>query len=304
MLTVHSFLRGIYNFLKNVSKKSYRTCTIISTGTAVLCIISLNSNEFSGSGKNKVVRFEKASTNSSEDENDEEIDAKAKVQFDVAGLLITTQSLEDYFLQNRKMTGTQGLKNAVASMKQKKEEVEARYKVCIGNGAIPVRAEHESDVSAVSAQACDTGAQVEKESVLALPQPAIQLSEEERDVLLRIVEAEAGGEDMTGKILVANVILNRVNNDAFPDTVKGVVFQKSGGSVQFSPVADGRYYRVSVSEETREAVSRTLAGENPSQGALYFSARSDADPSNMSWFDRNLKWLFEYGGHEFYTLKD
>lgn len=128
----------------------------------------------------------------------------------------------------------------------------------------------------------------------------IELSSEEIEVLQRIVEAEATGEDMKGKMLVANVILNRVNNKDFPDTVKGVVFQRDGHTYQFSPIKDGRYYSVKISESTQKAVRRVLNGEDYSHGALYFSARIRADKNSMSWFDRHLKFLFKYGGHEFF----
>ena len=128
----------------------------------------------------------------------------------------------------------------------------------------------------------------------------IQLSQKDKEVLLRIVEAEATGEDITGKMLVANVILNRVNSDKFPDSVETVVFQKSGSKYQFSPIRDGRYYRVSISETTEEAVERVLYGEDRSQGALYFMSRRQANQSNVRWFDRSLTWIMEYGTHEFY----
>ena len=49
---------------------------------------------------------------------------------------------------------------------------------------------------------------------------AYELCEEDYDILLRIVEAEASGEDEEGKLLVANVVLNRMNSEAFPDTVR------------------------------------------------------------------------------------
>ena len=129
---------------------------------------------------------------------------------------------------------------------------------------------------------------------------AYYLSEEDLNVLLRIVEAEAGGEDIDGKLLVANVVLNRVDDEAFPDTVKEVVFQREKGVTQFSPVANGSYYTVSISEETVEAVERALMGEDNSQGALYFAARKYADCDRMRWFDENLTFLFQHGGHEFF----
>lgn len=122
----------------------------------------------------------------------------------------------------------------------------------------------------------------------------------DRRVLERIVEAEAGGESMKGKILVANVILNRVKSGQFPDTVKGVVFAHSGKCYQFSPIADGRYYDVNISKETQAAVKKAMNGEDESKGALYFMERSYADSSNVTWFDTALTKLFRYGCHEFY----
>ena len=120
------------------------------------------------------------------------------------------------------------------------------------------------------------------------------------EALLRIVEAEAGCEDEEGKLLVANVVLNRVNHKSFPDTVTEVILQKENGVTQFSPVANGRYYRVEVSEETISAVGRALTGEDISEGALYFAARKYADSDKMKWFDENLTFLFSHGGHEFF----
>ena len=54
-------------------------------------------------------------------------------------------------------------------------------------------------------------------------------------MLLRIVQAEAGICDDKGKILVANVIINRVKSSRFPGNVRDVVYQRS----QFSPVSNG-----------------------------------------------------------------
>lgn len=126
------------------------------------------------------------------------------------------------------------------------------------------------------------------------------ISEADYEALLKIVEAEAGSEDETGKLLVANVVLNRVNSDAFPDTVEEVVYQRQGGRAQFSPVGNGSIKGIVASEETVAAVERALSGEDVSEGALYFASRRAADPENMQWFDRCLTRLFAYGGHEFF----
>ena len=120
------------------------------------------------------------------------------------------------------------------------------------------------------------------------------------EILERIVEAEAGGEDDDGKLLVANVVLNRVQDESFPDTIGEVVFQRSNGVTQFSPVASGSYYKVEVSEASKKAVERALQGEDISEGALYFAARRYADQKSMRWFDEKLVFLFQHGGHEFF----
>ncbi len=119
---------------------------------------------------------------------------------------------------------------------------------------------------------------------------------QERKILERIVEAEAGGQDLKGRILVANVILNRVKSKHFPNTVEKVVFAHR----QFSPISNGSYYRVSVSEKTEKAVQKALNGVDYSNGALYFMCRKASDPANVRWFDRDLTKVKEYGCHEFF----
>lgn len=130
---------------------------------------------------------------------------------------------------------------------------------------------------------------------------AIFLDEESTEILCRIVEAEAGSEDEKGRMLIANVVMNRVESSRFPNTVKGVVFQRGGGVYQFSPVANGSYYRVKISDETRAAVEKVLQGQDESQGALYFVNRRAANAGNMRWFDTKCTRLFTYGRHEFFS---
>lgn len=131
-----------------------------------------------------------------------------------------------------------------------------------------------------------------------VPQTVISYSEEDYSNLLKIVEAEATGGDVLSKIMVANVIINRVKNTCFPNTVTDVVFQ--GNGEQFSPVADGRFYTVTVTDSTVEAVNRALMGEDYSQGALFFAAVHCVTPD--CWHVNNLTRLFEYGGHIYFTF--
>lgn len=128
----------------------------------------------------------------------------------------------------------------------------------------------------------------------------IELDQKSKEILYRIVEAEAGCEDQEGKMLVARVILNRIENSNFPNTVEKVVYAKKANVYQFSPVKNGRIDSVTVSTETKEAVEKVLNGEDISKGALYFMARKYSNPLAIKWFDSSLTYLFTHGSHEFY----
>lgn len=127
-----------------------------------------------------------------------------------------------------------------------------------------------------------------------------QMSSEEYDTLLHIVEAEATGGDLMSKMIVAGVVLNRVKDSYFPDTIYEVVWQED----QFQPTADGRIYSCTVTQSTIDAVERVLQGEDYSQGALFFFARNSSASDSVDWFDSSLIPIFEYGGHEYFTFRE
>lgn len=121
------------------------------------------------------------------------------------------------------------------------------------------------------------------------------ISGDDYEYLLRIVEAEAGGEGLKGKILVANVIFNRYDTGNYKN-VKAVIFEPG----QFSPVSSGRIYSVSISTETKEAVQQVLDGTDYSSGALYFLNPRTSNKNSKRWFDNHLNYLFTYKNHAFY----
>lgn len=65
---------------------------------------------------------------------------------------------------------------------------------------------------------------------------------DEMRMVAQLVQAEAGNQDLTGKRLVADVVLNRVDSERFPNTVEEVIFQKN--PVQFGVTVDGAFDRV------------------------------------------------------------
>lgn len=266
MLTIQNLLKNVYCNIKKISKKSYRNCAVLVSGFSVFAMVSLNTNGFGGAGKNR---------SAVECTCMKAVEEEAKPEG--AG----TDSLS-------------GGGSFASSCKQAIEEEQSKIKET-EKARIKKR-----EAVTVCASIEPTHNEVQRPPLN--PYGDIPISDEDYEALLRIVQAEAGGEDEQGRILVAEVILNRVLAEEFASTVYEVIFERSGGSPQFAPTADGRYYSVEVTESTVEAVEKAIHDEDLSQGALFFSARRKADPYDMAWFDRNLTWLFQYGGHEFYTL--
>lgn len=88
------------------------------------------------------------------------------------------------------------------------------------------------------------------------------------ETLAICVEAEAGNQDLYGKRLVVDVILNRVDSDRFPDTIEDVISQK----YQFTTYWDGSMDRVTEpSPETYEAVRLELESRTD-DAILFFTA--------------------------------
>ncbi len=136
----------------------------------------------------------------------------------------------------------------------------------------------------------------QRRTVKTIVRYRVNLDHGARRILERIVEAESGDQTIKGRQMVANVILNRMKSEKFPDTVREIVF----AGRQFSPVSNGSYYRVKVSSQTKKAVEKALKEKDNTNGALYFMYRAGSDSSNVSWFDRELTKLCEYGCHEFF----
>lgn len=307
MLNIHSFLQGLktgankYNPVKNLSTECYKTCVMITAYSLIAIMLVLSSDSFYGTGSSVGSSYAKAETVSDAMVGAEETAQDAQIQPDEKEILNTLENKTTRLLtesRTEKAIGQAEQINQIIeehrlqalTLNEQKELAEQRR--------LELIAEQEAKAKEEAKKA--EQAKKKKEAKAAEEAKKIKLSSKEKEVLQRIVEAEATGEDIKGKMLVANVILNRVNSTKFPDSVSGVVFQKDGSTYQFSPIKDGRYWNVKISKATKKAVDRVLSGEDNSKGALYFSARSKADKSNMRWFDNHLTWLFQYGGHEFY----
>ncbi|GKX30655.1 hypothetical protein SH1V18_31350 [Vallitalea longa] len=126
--------------------------------------------------------------------------------------------------------------------------------------------------------------------------PSAKYTSEDLYWLSRIVEAEAVGEPYSGKLAVANVIINRKKSSEYPNTIKSVIFDKKYG-IQFSPVADGNIYNKPTQESINAAIS-ALNGNNNISGALYFL---NPDKSSNFWIMNNRKFITKINNHYFYA---
>lgn len=115
--------------------------------------------------------------------------------------------------------------------------------------------------------------------------------------LSHIIGSEAGIEPMEGKIGVGNVVLNRVKDRDFPDTVFGVVYDYEH-TVQFEPVSKGTIHEDPKPDDIIAAYL-VLEGANTAGECIYF-----VNPDFGSyWFDNNLEFVMSIGRHNFYVSK-
>lgn len=118
-------------------------------------------------------------------------------------------------------------------------------------------------------------------------------SEEETYLLAKIAMAEAEGCNTQTKALIIMCVLNRVESNEFPDTIKEVIFQKN----QFSPVDDGRWDRVEPNKDCYRAVRIVAEAKyDYSDGATYFESCTNEN----NWHSRNLEFLYKSEGMRFY----
>ena len=84
-------------------------------------------------------------------------------------------------------------------------------------------------------------------------------------LLAKTIYAEGRGEPYSGQVAIGAVILNRVRNAAFPNTVSGVVYQKHA----FTAVSDGQI-NLTPDDTAMRAAKDAINGWDPTGGALYY----------------------------------
>lgn len=93
----------------------------------------------------------------------------------------------------------------------------------------------------------------------------LYITQDDIELMSKLVAAESIGEPYTGKVAVASVVLNRVSNPKFPNSIQGVIFQKNA----FSCVKDNQIMST-PNEDCYRAVYEAINGSDPTNKALFF----------------------------------
>lgn len=111
-------------------------------------------------------------------------------------------------------------------------------------------------------------------------------------LIARAINGEARGETYEGQVAVGAVILNRVNDSRFPNTIAGVIYQSGA----FTAVADGQI-NVPIAEDSTvvKAAQDALNGWDPTGGAVYYF-NPDTATSSWIWSRPQIKTI---GSHIF-----
>ena len=137
------------------------------------------------------------------------------------------------------------------------------------------------------------------ENALALEETEKNIDYNDSDIywLSRIIEAESKGEPMEGKIAVGNVVLNRVVNEEYPNSIREVIFDKENG-VQFTPVANGTIYNTPTEESVMAAKICLENYKLSNRNILFFL---NPEISTSTWVPDNRDFVMTIGRHDFYA---
>ncbi len=100
---------------------------------------------------------------------------------------------------------------------------------------------------------------------LGLPTGTTSTANRDLDILARVIYGESRGEPYEGQVAVGAVILNRVADSRFPNTVAGVIYQPGA----FDAVTDGQI-NLTPNDTAYKAARDALNGWDPTYGCIYY----------------------------------
>lgn len=118
----------------------------------------------------------------------------------------------------------------------------------------------------------------------------INITNEDLLLLSKLVTGEARGESYEGQVAVAAVVINRVKDPRFPNSIKDVIYQKNA----FSVVNDGSI-NMQPTESAYNAAVEALYGKDPTNKAVFFW---NPDIATCKWI-KTLNPYLKIGNHVF-----
>lgn len=111
-------------------------------------------------------------------------------------------------------------------------------------------------------------------------------------LMARAINGEARGEPYEGQVAVGAVILNRVKDSRFPNTIAGVIYQSGA----FTAVSDGQINAPIAEDSTvYKAAEDAMNGWDPTGGCVYYFNPATAT-NKWIWSRPHVKTI---GKHRF-----
>lgn len=122
----------------------------------------------------------------------------------------------------------------------------------------------------------------------------IELTEDERYWLEKLVEAESADEPYDGKLAVANIIVNRLKSNSFPNNINDVITAPR----QFQPFENGAIYERVASQDSISAINEVFDNgiRVIPNDVFYFMSDNISD----NWIDNTRQFYKKIGSHLFF----
>ncbi len=167
-----------------------------------------------------------------------------------------------------------------------------------------IEAEDTADIEDEDTEDAEASQNTEKEDTAktTVKKAEAKYSEADLRLLSALIFCEAQGESYNGKLAVAIVVMNRTRSRLYPDTVKGVIYQKH----QFSPASSGKLKRALAEYDAGRFTSTAekeciKAAKAALSGVTEIKVNGKAkDFSSYLYFSGTLKgYTFKLGHHKF-----
>lgn len=135
-----------------------------------------------------------------------------------------------------------------------------------------------------------------EESYTRLPEDhkCIEVSYDDAQRLMKIAAAEAGDQGTEGQLLIMRVVWNRVKSPNFPDTIEGVLSQRS----QFETYRNGMYKNAEPNVDSHLALAEFEKNINADTEVIGVETVSNQG-ALLEYFD----YAYTLGNHDFYREK-